>query len=91
MARITVEDCTRRIPNRFELVRVAAMRTKQLKRGARPVVWSPNKEAVTALREIAEGRIRVVHLEPEPKRGGSRQGSTMRGRPRRIEVVAAGG
>jgi DNA-directed RNA polymerase subunit omega len=66
MARITVEDCTRRIPNRFELVRVAAMRTKQLKRGARPVVWSPNKEAVTALREIAEGRIRVVHL---PHRG----------------------
>ena len=52
MARITVEDCLDRIPNRFELVLGAAKRAKQLLRRA-PLVESDNKEVVTALREIA--------------------------------------
>ena len=53
MARITVEDCLERIPNRFELVLGAAKRAKQLLKGARPLVETDNKEVVTALREIA--------------------------------------
>lgn len=57
MARITVEDCLARIPNRFELVVVAARRAKELLQGARPLVRSENKEVVTALREIAEGKV----------------------------------
>jgi DNA-directed RNA polymerase subunit omega len=57
MARITVEDCLARIPNRFELVVVAARRAKDLLQGARPLVRSDNKEVVTSLREIAEGRV----------------------------------
>ena len=63
MARITVEDCLARIPNRFELVVVAARRAKELLQGARPLVKSENKEVVTALREIASGR--VWKVDPE--------------------------
>src|SRR6185369_876693 len=57
MARITVEDCLEHVANRFELVLVAARRTKQLLKGARPLVESDNKEVVTALREIAASEV----------------------------------
>lgn len=63
MARITVEDCLRTIPNRFELVLAGARRAKQLLKGARPLVESDNKEVVTALREIAASKVTIV--EPE--------------------------
>jgi DNA-directed RNA polymerase subunit omega len=59
MARITVEDCTEKVPNRFHLVQMASIRTKQLKKGARALVASEdNKEVVVALREIAAGFIK---------------------------------
>jgi DNA-directed RNA polymerase subunit omega len=59
LARITVEDCTEKVPNRFHLVQMASIRTKQLKKGARPLVASEdNKEVVVALREIAAGFIK---------------------------------
>ena len=59
MARITIEDCTEKVPNRFHLVQMAAIRTKQLKKGARALVSTEdNKEVVVALREIAAGYIR---------------------------------
>jgi DNA-directed RNA polymerase subunit omega len=57
MARITVEDCMEHVENRFELVHLAAKRTKQLVKGARPLVKSTNKEVVTALREIAASEV----------------------------------
>ncbi|MCX8073273.1 MAG: DNA-directed RNA polymerase subunit omega [Candidatus Binatia bacterium] len=57
MARITVEDCLEKVPNRFELALLAARRAKMLLKGARPLVESDNKEVVTALREIAAGRV----------------------------------
>ena len=57
MARITVEDCLARIPNRFELVVVASQRAKDLLKGALPLVQADNKEVVTALREIAAGKV----------------------------------
>lgn len=59
MARITVEDCLEQIPNRFSLVLVAAERTKQLLRGEQSLISDDrsNKEAVTALREIAAGMV----------------------------------
>lgn len=61
MARITIEDCTDRVSNRFHLVQMAAIRAKQLKKGARALVRAgENKEVVTALREIAAG-----HIEPD--------------------------
>jgi DNA-directed RNA polymerase subunit omega len=59
MARITVEDCLRQVPNRFLLVMIAAKRTKQLYKGAQPLIENKagNKKVVLALREIAAGRI----------------------------------
>ena len=54
MARITVEDCIQRVPNRFHLVQVTAIRAKQIKRGSHTMIAAgENKEVVTALREIA--------------------------------------
>ena len=62
MARITVEDCIEVVPNRFHLVQMASIRTKQLKKGARPLVQNDeNKEVVVALREIAAGYIQPDH------------------------------
>jgi DNA-directed RNA polymerase subunit omega len=61
MARITVEDCLERVPNRFELVLLAARRAKQLLKGARPLVDSDNKEIVTALREVAADTVRLKY------------------------------
>ena len=58
MARVTVEDCLEKVGNRFALVILAAERARQLSKGARPLVRCDNKPAVTALREIAEGRVR---------------------------------
>ncbi len=53
MARISIEDCQKVMPNRFALVVVAANRTRQLMGSSTPLVPSTNKAPVTALREIA--------------------------------------
>ena len=67
MARITVEDCIEHVPNRFHLVQMAAIRTKQLKKGAQPLVKTDeNKEVVTALREIAAGHVKPDYPEDLP-------------------------
>ena len=56
MARVTVEDCLEKIPNRFELIHIASKRVKQIAKGSAPLVSHPtNKSAVLALREIAGG------------------------------------
>lgn len=57
MARVTVEDCLDREENRFALVILAAARTRQIMKGAEPLVRSKNKPAVTSLREIAAGQV----------------------------------
>jgi DNA-directed RNA polymerase subunit omega len=67
MARITVEDCLEHAQNRFELVLLGARRAKQLLKGARPLVDSDNKETVTALREIAAGKVKFIYPEPVPE------------------------
>jgi DNA-directed RNA polymerase subunit omega len=60
MARITIEDCIAKVPNRFVLVRMARLRVKQLHRGAEPLVKrGDNRDVVTALREIAGGLVRI--------------------------------
>ncbi len=73
MARITIEDCTAKVPNRFHLVQMAAIRAKQLKKGANPLVQADeNKEIVTALREIAAGFI-TPDFAPENQMGGEEE------------------
>ena len=66
MARITIEDCTANVPNRFHLVQMSAIRTKQLKKGAKALVNSEeNKEVVVSLREIAAGYIKPDYPEDQ--------------------------
>ena len=58
MARITVEDCLKRVPNRFVLVNMASKRVRQIREGSEYLVKSPkNEDIVVALREIAAGKI----------------------------------
>ena len=64
MARITVEDCVDRVPNRFELVMYAAQRSRDLSDGSELTVAQDNdKRPVVALREIADDTIGVADLE----------------------------
>jgi DNA-directed RNA polymerase subunit omega len=66
MARITVEDCVTRVPNRFELVMLAAQRARDVSAGAPLTVERDNdKNPVIALREIAEGTVELDHLRYE--------------------------
>ncbi|MBF0285333.1 MAG: DNA-directed RNA polymerase subunit omega [Magnetococcales bacterium] len=73
MARVTVEDCIRYVPNRFELVLLAAKRTRQLMRGMEAKVpVERDKPTVVALREIGENLLDLeelaqVELEPRPQ------------------------
>lgn len=67
MARVTVEDCLDQVENRFALVHAAAQRAKQIFKGSNPLVLCKNKEIVTALREIAEGKVRLPETEEEGK------------------------
>jgi len=63
MARVTIDDCIKKIPNRFELTLVAAYRARQLAMGSTPQVEPDNdKSAVIALREIAAGKVGVEIL-----------------------------
>ena len=60
MARITVDDCLEKIPNRFQLTLVASLRSRQLVNGAEPLIdteGSRDKSSVIALKEIAAGLI----------------------------------
>ncbi len=63
MARITVEDCAKVVPSRFELVALAAQRTKMIAAGSDITVSRDNdKTPVVALREIAEKRVDIEKL-----------------------------
>lgn len=58
MARVTVEDCIEKIPNRFSLVLLAAHRARNISSGSEPLVdRDRDKDPVVALREIAEGAV----------------------------------
>ncbi len=64
MARITVDDCLKRIPNRFQLTLAATYRARQLAQGGTPQLEANrDKPTVIALREIAAGHIGVDMLK----------------------------
>ena len=66
MARVTVEDCVQKVPNRFELVLLAAQRARNLSRGEELTMDRDNdKNAVVALREIADETIDLPRLEQD--------------------------
>lgn len=64
MARVSIEDCQKKLSNRFALAMTAAHRARQLLNNAEPLVDAKNREAVLALREIAEG---LVTMKVEEK------------------------
>ncbi len=85
MARITVEDCLKKVDNRFTLIHMAAKRVRQLRKGAEQTIDSKNKDIVVSLREIvagnvikierseqnqaAEGKADLLPEKPEGKKG----------------------
>jgi len=65
MARITIEDCLEKIPNRFELTLAATNRARQISAGSGPLVdMDRDKPTVVALREIAAGKVGKELLNP---------------------------
>ncbi len=62
MARVTVEDFLKKIPNRFQMVLVAAARARQLCQGQAPMIECKDKPCVAALREIADGKVGLEML-----------------------------
>ena len=70
MARVTVEDCVDKVPNRFELVMLAAHRAREIAAGSPLTIDRDNdKNPVVALREIAEGTVELRELESSLIRG----------------------
>jgi DNA-directed RNA polymerase subunit omega len=66
VARITIEDCLKKIPNRFILVNMVARRVRQIREGSDYLVSSPkNEDVVISLREVAAGRIVKKQALPE--------------------------
>ena len=65
MARITVEDCLKKVPNRFQLVNMVARRVRQIREGSDYLVSSPkNEDVVISLREVAAGRVVLKKEKP---------------------------
>jgi DNA-directed RNA polymerase subunit omega len=70
MARVTVEDCVVKVPNRFELVLLAAQRAREITSGSPlSVDRDDDKNPVVALREIAEETVQLDHLQDSLVRG----------------------
>jgi DNA-directed RNA polymerase subunit omega len=67
MARITVEDCLKNVESRFELVILAARRAKMIMKGAKALVETDNRPIVTALREVASGKVKFKPPEDGEK------------------------
>lgn len=60
MARVTVDDCLKQVPNRFLLVHMAAKRVRQIREGSEYLLASSqNEDVVMALREIAAGKVKL--------------------------------
>ena len=70
MARITIEDCLKKVENRFVLVNMVAKRVRQIREGSDYLVSSPkNEDIVVSLREVAAGK--VVSQEADPQEGAA--------------------
>ncbi len=77
MARITIEDCLKRIPNRFQLTLAATYRARQLAQGGTPMVDAArDKPTVIALREMAAGKIGLEYLAKISASGGNTGGNS---------------
>jgi DNA-directed RNA polymerase subunit omega len=90
MARVTVEDCVVRIPNRFELVMLAAQRAREIQAGSPLTVEKDNdKNPVIALREIAENSLDLDILRQSVVQGLQRQVESEEPEDDAMELLAA--
>ncbi len=90
MARVTVEDCIDKIPNRYELLMVAAQRAKDLSTGAPLMVARDNdKNSVVALREIAEERVSIEDLQHSLVMGLQKYVEVEEPEEEELEILAA--
>jgi len=67
MARVTIEDCLKRIDNSYDIVSLASQRAKDLLDGSEPKIEYQGKPTVVALKEIAEGLIDMTYFETRRK------------------------
>ncbi len=67
MARVTIEDCLKRIDNAYDIVSLASQRAKDILDGSEPKIEYPGKPSVIALKEIAEGLIDMSYFETRRK------------------------
>jgi len=67
MARVTVEDCLEKVKGRFDLAVMGARRAKMIQDGSKPLLSTGNKSIVTALREIAAGKVFFEPRKDETK------------------------
>ena len=67
MARITVEDCLKKVESRFELVILAGRRAKMIMKGAKPLVEANNRPIVNSLREVAAGKVKFINPKEKEK------------------------
>ena len=90
MARVTVEDCVVRIPNRFELVMLAAQRAREIQAGSPLTVEKDNdKNPVISLREIAENSLDLDILRQSVVQGLQRQVESEEPEDDAMELLAA--
>lgn len=90
MARVTVEDCIDKIPNRYELLMVAAQRAKDISSGAPITVARDNdKNPVIALREIAEEKVNIEELQKSLVMGLQKYVEVEEPQEEEIEIMAA--
>lgn len=88
MARVTVEDCIERIPNRFELVMTAAQRVRDITAGAPITVdRDRDKNPVVALREIADDTINTAELKESLIKRNQRMFATAEETEEQIDVI----
>ena len=90
MARVTVEDCVDKIPNRYELLMVAAQRAKDVASGSPITVAKDNdKNPVIALREIADGTVSIEELQKSLVMGLQKYVEVEEPEEEELEIMAA--
>ena len=90
MARVTVEDCIDKIPNRYELLMVAAQRAKDISSGSPLTVDRDNdKNSVVALREIAEETVSIEELQRSLVMGLQKYVEVEEPEEEELEILAA--
>lgn len=90
MARVTVEDCIDKIPNRYELLMIAAQRAKDISAGSALTVNRDNdKNSVVALREIAEGTVNIEELQHSLVMGLQKYVEVEEPEEEELEIMAA--